>query len=79
MPGMNDRFVSNGLSLACHIAIPRVPSRPARRWCSATASPLLRSTHSAPGNVSATDGPHRQRTRLRGDDVQLPGMRRERR
>ena len=22
MPGMNERFVSNGLSLACHVAVP---------------------------------------------------------
>jgi putative redox protein len=28
MPGMNERFVSNGLSLACHIAVPAGPIEP---------------------------------------------------
>ncbi len=79
MPGMNERFVSNGLSLACHIARPSgaIEAGPAVILCHGFPIASL-DAQRAGGTFPQLMDRTATRTRLCGDDVQLPGVRRER-
>ena len=79
MSGMNDRFTSNAIELACHIARPSgdVEDGPGVILCHGfPIGPLDASEFGR--DLPAARRSHGPRTRLRDDDVQLPRLWRQR-
>jgi uncharacterized protein len=78
MPGMNERFVSNGLSLACHIASPSgaIEKGPAVILCHGFPIASLDAQRAA-GTFPQLIDRMAHELELCRHDVQLPGVRRE--